>query len=425
MRLLRITQLVAIAASVFDPSPRFALGDSGAPSPRADAPELRSETYVGDAQSSWYECASLGLSPKGQLIVSAVELRRVEGSKNHLWLWMMDEKGRKVSEIEVTKPTHDSSGNKLQADLSETILFDAREDGEIILVSHVVAARPWIVRLDKDGKQSLSREIVPGRRVTIARMIPTGAEHYLLLGSEGVHAVALKINLEGRVVQEYFSDRGDMEFFVDGVCDKTGSCTLMENSGQYGALGAGPSKVWVTRFDAAGGIVSEAVFEGRGGRIVRGVAGGIVLVHDNNIGFQQSIVVRGLDARFVQQWASKPMAAGRLPGRRSLCPDGDGWVVAGNRHGRPWLFKVGKTGQLVWEKSHDTIERAVDGELIVSPKHGFVMGSTVFTKTDKGYTRKVRLLQFGGDSAGGQQPNRNASTVSKVEAEHQIKKEAE
>jgi len=330
------------------------------------------------------------------VLVGATEREALQpgsSSINKLLLWSIDGTGKQVRETQLVDPSAGAKGTNTASIRDIRVLAD----GRAVLLVDFEAGRPSLVTVDKGGKQSASHQVLPaGRSPTLFQIVPSANGKQLLIGHESLDALAILVDATGAVLWEKKQDRGRMEFLVDGLPTTDGGFVLVGNSGQYDALRAGPSSVWVGYYDAAGTLTSEVTFKGRYGRIARSESGGLALLYDESDSNAQRIVVKGLDAKLGETWRVPLLetTTGFSDFRIAPLANG-GFVAAGGRNGTPYLAVVDRAGKVSKTFEGQPVERALDvGSYgIVPAANGAVVlaSSHIDTRGAGNVQQKVRV----------------------------------
>lgn len=308
------------------------------------------------------EFRALAPASNQSLLVAATERDAFDPSRasaGRLLLWRLGAAGEVSSETELrrspgSRPTTTASVRDVVADGAESVVLADFEAG-----------RPSIVRIDASGKQTTTRELVaPGRVVTLMRIVPFGGGRFAAVGHESLDALAIGVDAAGTVLWEKKDDRGRMEFFVDGLPIADG-LLLIGNSGQYDPVRAGPSSVWVGRYDPQGQMKSQLGFPGRHGRAARSSDGGYVVVYDRSDTNAQDIRVKGLTADLKEAWEHPLVTVAQGFTEFQIAARNGGFIVAGSKEGGiyvAWLDDGGRTvGTFESEKAPRSIDLGVTG----------------------------------------------------------------
>ncbi|MEE9297085.1 MAG: hypothetical protein V3W34_19260 [Phycisphaerae bacterium] len=344
----------------------------------------------------WYTLSSVAVGVEGEIVMAAIALdSQASPPENHVLLWRIDKTGTVIDTLKIAKPAVDGRGQALDVSLSEGVQVQVLPNGEMVLAIGFVEGRPWLVRLDRHGRQLMSKELLgPDRRVTIKKMVPRSNGHFVLLGHERLDTFAMEVDALGNVVWENIRDRGEMDFAVDGVSTDDGGFVVIENSGQYNMLGVGPSSVWVSKYDARWALQRELRLEGRHGRVTNTPGGRIALVYNRSTSVDQDIYVETFDRSLerVSQTRVLQSQQGLSPFSVGSCP-GSGCIVGGGKHDKLFLCRMDDNGNVVWRFWGEQMPQSIDYELLLEGDNIFV-ASSVFAKGEGGYHKVVKLVKF-------------------------------
>ncbi len=301
------------------------------------------KTYGSDVRST--EFRAITTADNGDVFVAASErdaLDRSAASPIRLLFWRIDVAGRLVSETEIRK-TRNSKGTN-SASVRDVV---ALGNGQALLLVDFEAGRPAIVRLDRNGKQTVTKELgrPGGGFATLLKIVPAPGGKFLLIGHESFDGLLIEVDAAGNLLWETTDDRGKMEYFVDGIATADGGFVLVGNSGQYDATRSGPSTVWVGRYDARGVLSTETTFPGRYGAIVRTSTGGYAVAYDQSSKTNQEIRLKILTADLKP--ASEAPILDTTTANFSefkITPAGAGFIIGGRNHGRSYVTIVDERG---------------------------------------------------------------------------------
>jgi hypothetical protein len=380
-RLLSIGAPIAILGMCLPPASR-------AQTPSSAAPALRvvwEKTYGSETLSTEFRASAPQING---LVVGVSERNAIDAktaTASRLLLWKIDAAGTLTSEVEIRKSPSSPSAGSTTAAIRDVTALDA---GETLALVDFEAGRPSIVRIDRAGKQTLTKELVaPGRTVTLFKIVPAG-RNFLLIGHENLDALLMQIDAAGTLLWEKKFDRGKMDFFVDGIAAADEGFVLVGNSGQYDPLRAGPSIVWVGRYGPDGQPSTEVTFPGRYGKIARSSRNVLGVVFDKSATNDQEIHLKGLDPDLKEKWETAVVkAAANFSDFKVAAAADGGFVTAGARSGRPYMAAVDAAGRVGATFEGDAAPRSLDvgspglvsdgtGGLYVSSSHIDVQNGT-------------------------------------------------
>ena len=349
----------------------------------------------------WNEYKAMAIGKNGETLI-AVSARNApdanDANINRLLLWRIDQKGDITSETEVKKP-QGSSKSVAKTPMSAAIKdLAVLENGDALLIVDFEGGHPSIVKVDRSGRQSLTKNIAaPSRHISLFKMVPASDGKFLLLGHESMDAFAIEIDASGNVLWERKTDRGKMDLFVDGITNQDGEFILIGNSGQYDILLGGPSDVWISRYDANGGVKDEKSFQGRYGRVVQTQEGSYGVVYDKGTSDRQDIRLKLLDLDLKEVWESQLLTVtpGFLDFKIAALPGG-GFIVAGGKDGKPLVARVDVNGKKIGTFQNDAKMPIDIGNYgLVQRNDEILVSSSVIDIKDKTIvTRKIRMMRI-------------------------------
>ena len=344
------------------------------------------EKYYG-AKHLWHEYKDIAPSP-AKTFWLATTAHASHDTSNSIQLWEITPTGKVRRDI-VIKRQH--------AAIRALTVLDRTH---LLLIIDFVKHQPWLLKVNVKTKDVFAKELSgPSRRLTIRKMIPLAQQTFLLIGAEDADALVMKIDAHGAPLWEKTFDRGKMELFVDGLTLPNGDFVLVGNSGTYDLFHAGPSKVWVGRYNAQGDLMAEVDFDGRYGSITRNAQGMYGLVYDSGDKGQQNIRVRALDTDFRTQWRAKILSVEHSLHHFKITTlsSGSFLVVGGNEH-QPYMTKISSEGKEQWTFWGRKMPRAMSYGLIAAHK-SVLVPSSVFTEYPipggiTKSTKRVRILRL-------------------------------
>jgi hypothetical protein len=224
-------------------------------------------------------------------------------------------------------------------------------NGGLLLVVELGERRPVLLRLDASDRVVASK-VIAEHSTRITRLVPADAGRYLLFGTQGLDALAMKVDADAQAIWTRHYDRGDTEGFDDAVATDDGGFLAVAT-----ARGDNPSageRVWVVRAGADGLRQADVVFSGRGPALSRAPDGTYRLVYDAQIeAFAHDMRLLSLGPAL--ETLAKSSLLPREPGfpvRLGIVarPRG-GFLVAGAKGLGLWLGRVDADGRLAWSWS--------------------------------------------------------------------------
>lgn len=367
-----------------------------AQSPKAPLTVALERRYA--SELFWYQYKAAAVTTNSDVLI-AVTARSSPyaqtSTSSHLWLWRIDRNGEKTAQTEIKNPftTGENHGSNVEIGIQSLVALDS---GEALLIVEFDPARPSFVKIDKNGNQVITKRLVgPSRQLSLSKMIPAPEGQYLLLGHESLDALALRIDSMGNILWEKKDDRGRIDLFVDGIPTADGGFLLVGNSGTYDANGAGPSIVWVGKYDGSGELRKEIVLKGRYGSVTRADASGYAMVYDKSSASSQDVWVQNLDLDLKLRWESQVLAVDSGSSTFKIAAVQDSrLIVSGAKYGRPYVVNMDAAGNILQTFYGEKMTISVTYDLVPS-KNGFLIFSSIYSYDDKiRIHREVRLDRF-------------------------------
>lgn len=342
---------------------------------------------------AWYEYKAAAVSPRGEIWVG-FGARDLAAGTAAARLWKLGPDGATLGEYALEPP---ASGSK-RAEHAEIKAIVPLPDGGINVLAAFAGDRPWLVRLDADGKQVAAAQVIGrGRDVQVARLIQTADRNYMLLGHDGLDALLVKLDPAGKVLWEKRDDRGKMDFYLDGLAGPDGSLTVVGNSGTYDWNFQGESVVWVALLDKDGNRQAERLFPGRDGRLARGRDGSYALVYDRASGESKQIELRRLGARLEDLGPPVEVTgAAQIDGRFAVwpAPTGTGFIVTGARESKVYLGRADVDAAAVQPLVEEPLPAGVSLDAL-STRDGLLLASSIVRKfPDQPAEQVLRVVRF-------------------------------
>jgi hypothetical protein len=339
------------------------------------------------AKHIWHEYKGIAPSPT-QTFWLVATAHAPHDTSNSIQLWEITPRGTVRRDI-VIKRQH--TAIRALAVLDQT---------HLLLIIDFVEHQPWLLKVNTETRDIFAKELGdPSRLLTIRKMLSLTHQTFLLIGDENADAFAMKIDAHGMSLWEKTFDRGKRELFVDGLVLPDGEVVLVGNSGEYDIFHAGPSQVWVGRYNPQGDLMAEVHFPGRHGSITRSTQGIYGLVYDRGDEGQQEIHIRALKTDFTTHWQAKILAVEHSLHHFKIAtlPGGSFLVVGGNEH-QPYLTKISPQGKEQWTFWGRDMPRAMSYDLLLAHKSVLVPSSVFTTYPIAGgstkSTKQVRVLRI-------------------------------
>lgn len=355
-----------------------------------------------------YEPISLAMSGDREILIAAKahippgeDASDITG-RSALWFWRIDQNGKKILEKLIELPKTILMNGKtveVNTDSSNVTGMCSLENGDSLLVIELVPGYPWIVRINKTGKQTLTKELTgPKRQVSFSKIIHSTDEKYLLIGHESFDSFMMQIDKEGNILWEKKRDRGNKEIIVDGLRTDKNEFILVENSAERnGPFRVGPSFVWVSKYDGKGVLKSEISFPGRYGHIARSSNGNYAVVFDAGDSGSQDIRIALFSSDLKELWRSQVLRirSGFSDFKIAAAPSGGFWVVGsyGLKQFSLSIIKIDITGKNVIEVLDS--ERISSNYYLVSSGNEFYIAYTAYKELEqRRISQKVGLIKF-------------------------------
>lgn len=341
----------------------------------------------------WQRYRALTVTNNGEVLIALTKNNPPtpqNSQSSQLVLWRLRANGEIINETTIVPPTAPDK-NAALADFQPDIFgLTALENGEVVLIVEFSPRTPLFVKVDKAGKQVLTKEIVARTRyIWTNKLLPTTDGNLLLIGHESLDALVIKIDGSGKTLWEKKDDRGAMDFFVDGIPLDKGSFVLIGNTGRYDVLRRGDSRVWLSIYEANGTKRTEKFFAGRFGNVARSSKGTYALIYDKEISSNQSIVVKSLNPALEVLWESQIVTtAGSYSDFKILPLPTDGFVVAGDKNGHPYAARIRADGTKAWAFARDNLNKSMDIGLAISDGE-IIIVSSIYAVEDTKSLRQI------------------------------------
>lgn len=382
MRLLRLTVATGPSATALALALGVAWTTAGnVPAAAAPAPGrlsvLWTQTHGGP--DDWFEYRTAALSARNEVWVGFGSRDFASGSVSS-WIWRVGPDGATRGTYRLEEPPEQQAAPVSYSDVKGVMPL---HDGGVLVVVGFAGDRPWLVRLDADGRQVAAAPI-SGRRdrseFIVSRVIATPDGQYVLLGHTGLDALVVKIDATGKVLWEHRDDRGKMDFYVDGLANPDGSLLVVGNSGTYDYNFDGESVVFVRLFDRNGKPQTEKTWPGREGSVARGADGGYAIVYDRSTSVGRRIVMQVLGPNLDEQRSVSVAEFAEGRGRFAVFQAGRGtdFLVSGPQASRAYVVRVGSEAAAGVALA-ESLDAGLNFDSCAAPD-GLVLASSVLTQ---------------------------------------------
>lgn len=358
-----------------------------------ELPQIEWERRFGnDKFRHMYRAAALSRETSEMWI--AVRLHSADDLKSwNMLLWKLNQKGEKVKEVDVK--TLQKGENPGFTDIKHLTIL---ENGDLLFVGTLMGGQTSIVKMGVNGDISLMKQIgVPGDQISITKIVPTADHHFVLIGGKSHNAIAVKVDATGKTPWEKALDRGKTEFFFDGASTKNGGIILVGNSWSGDPFFAGPSVVWVVRFDPHGNIQSETVFPGRYASVARGQDQNYAIVYDKSDSASQDVWVQAINEDLKDLWRTQVLTVERGMAKFKIAPvPSGGFVVVGSKNFNLWVSRLDTAGKAIWSYlASGSIERRSPIFDLLFLNDAFFIFSSMYSENEKRQTNnKIGIIKF-------------------------------
>jgi hypothetical protein len=312
--------------------------------------EVFFETRIG-AYGENYVARVLTLpKPDGNIFIAGVSTRTSPIPSAKFLIWEITQAGEKVRELAFKKTEAEKAqqDRREPADTQEEdkvsdgdprviVSLMAAEDGGFIVVGNFGAETPRFVKLDRDGKPVLWKEIKTRfESVFIRKVFTATGGDFLLLGQaltdQRHEPVVMKLDAKGDKRWERIFEIKESNYasFTSGFSTDDGGLLLVGTTGPAEHLEAGPKEVFVVKCDGNANVQSEKRFAGRAPEACQIGRDKFAIIYDKGTSQQSSFAAKLIGSRLQELW-ERELIQGNFfmqPLKPASIPGG-GFVVAG------------------------------------------------------------------------------------------------
>ncbi len=184
-------------------------------------------------------------------------------------LWEIDVNGNEIKDI-ILKDAPQKIGKNLRD--TSILIKDAiaSNNGYVFAIGSFNDLTQSFMKMDQKGKiifcKSIAEKSSEENDILINKIILLSNNNALLIGNKNrSDGLIIKVDSEGNKLWEKVYDKGQVEFFTDGVSVNTDGDFLIVGYSTKPAEDSSspdPSNIWILRCDAEGNMISEEVFQG-------------------------------------------------------------------------------------------------------------------------------------------------------------------
>lgn len=342
-----------------------------------------------DTLKSYQSKAAHLNTSRSQLYVSGISSLTIGDRKHNqgFWIWGINTIDGTISKFELKSIKNDS------IKIFDVQCLQNTNDGGIIAIISTGNDQSILLRINADGDVISINELAS--EVNVTKIISTGDNKFILIGSKSLKCFAMKINNNGTEIWTKVFDRGENETFVDGIAAKDGGFILIENSGTFEKLFMGESNLFVTIFDSNGNKIDERFLSGRYGSIAQGKDGGFVVVYDKNADSSQDVWVQSYDNLLSPLWSKNVTTIKLGLGKFKAVGLANGnYVVAGSVRGKPWVTYLDSNGTKKWDylSVSKDFENSID--IVASGDDCYLISTVMRINADKALNNYVKVVKF-------------------------------
>jgi hypothetical protein len=371
-----------------------------------ELPGLQWDHRFGDDRFE-YEHQALALSSEGDEIWIAVGQWQWVNKRRHgnLLLWKINDKGKKIQEIEVKEPQNGKQPNERSPYLPTATAIAVAQNGDIFVVVEFGKSIPTLIRMDQTGKVLLEKKLSNlSNEVAMSKIIPMADGTFILIGAwSRKDALAMKIKGSGEILWKKVIDRGKLESFTDGFGVGKGSLVVgLSADVQEGMMAFVHSNLMILELDEKGEIRSEKSFPGgycimcpgKPGVIAKGQDGRYGIIYDKSGSIDQDIRVKVFDSALEEIWESPITTIKKdvIEFKIAPVPSG-GFIIVGQKDKRPWVSRIDNVGKTVWIYSDITALSTI-GRLMSHNDSFFLLQSSLNISKKERFRSEIRLIKF-------------------------------
>ncbi len=253
-----------------------------------------------------------------------------------------------------------------------------------------------LVRFDHNGLVTASQRLDFGVGLFVLKDFEKTEGGFLVCGSDvskQEDAWVAKIDLNGKLVWDKRYDNGKSEQATATAAGSDGGFALAANSGTYDKFGGGPSDVWVIRCDSRGNILEQTTFKGRNAHLTVTAEGAAVVVYNKADFPRQQISVVELDSKLNAVWKIEDLFGNTqgLGAFKIINDPRGGVVLAGSRFFAAGLWKIDRSGRVLWSYDIKGAELCVTFDSLIATGRGYLVAG--------GTPAETKMLHSGDDSA--------------------------
>ena len=251
-----------------------------------------------------------------------------------------------------------------------------------------------LVRLARPNDPAAARDIEVGAAPTIRRVLASGDERLVLVGSVGAKPLVMSVDAEGKTVAEHSPGAEGMTA-VGATFESDGSMVVAGEQGTFPN-----STTWVGRVSPRGLVLARTSFPGRPADLARGSDGTYVILVERTGPEGSEILLKALAPDFSELWTRTLMSRQRMMAAsfRVAPVTSGGYIIAGAKDRGLWVSRVKADGTEVWVEAHDPLT-SPDLEMVsrvelASSQDVFVTAYTAFVVNGREQREVVRAVRF-------------------------------
>ena len=351
-------------------------------------------TTLADAERD-YELRAAALSAGGattEIIMASRPKGRRPGAESLVWA-SVDAAGRVLSQQNplAPLPAAEAADASLGDPAAGSGFAFLRGRGLFLLPAAHGGLR--LVRLARPNDPAAARDIDVGTAPNIRRVLASGDERLVLVGSVGAKALVTAVNAEGKTVAEHAPGAEGMTA-VGATFEADGSMVVAGEQGRFPT-----ATTWVGRVSPRGVILARASFAGRPADIARGSDGTYVVVVERGGPEGSEILLKALAPDLTELWTRTLMSRQRIPATFRVAPvTTGGYIIAGAKDRGLWVSRVKADGAEVWVEAHDPLTspdlEVVSHMELASAQDVFVTAYTAFVVNGREQREVVRAVRF-------------------------------
>lgn len=353
----------------------------------------------GEALEYEYKASDIS-KDNGLWLAVGTRARGQLGGPQDLWLWKLDNKGKKTYELKLENLVKGEEGLEQYEDVEDMATLN---DGSVVMILSSRTGFSVFTRFNEKGRLVLGLPIKRlGRGVLIKKVIPISNNQLLLIGKVLGKAAVIKVDHDGEVIWEKFLDhRGErISMFTDGVVSQDGGFLLLGNGISENEV----RRIWMVKYDVSGKLQFKHFFDGEVGYVAYAKDGGHVVIHNNIESGVRNVLLRKFSPSLKELWKNSILKAQYkdipTPLNVARTSNGDYFVLT-SKELQLFMAKVGDDGKMQWSgsmpRNKDTFSEILWNFDLLVAGSTFTVPITILVVSNnevKEQRQEVRVIRF-------------------------------